>query len=121
MITNFEAITHELTAKELELIPILVKSFSTRKENCPIKSPDIIKGVNDYLVRNNRKIKMSGPRLRKCCNYIRANGLLPLIATSTGYYVSYDKEIVKEQIKSLRQRANSINRCADGLEKFVAC
>lgn len=121
MITNFEDITRELTGKELELIPILVKSFSGHEESSPIKAPAIIKGVNEYLARNNYKIKMSGPRLRKCCNYIRVNGLLPLIATSTGYYVSYDKEVVKEQIQSLRQRANSINRCADGLEKYAAC
>ena len=52
-------------------------------------------------------------------NHIRTNGLLPLMASSKGYYVSFDKKDIESQIKSLKQRANSINGCAEGLKKFI--
>jgi len=65
------------------------------------------------------KNKFSEPRLRKCSNYIRTNGILPLIATSQGYYVSYDKQEINSQIQSLVERANSILKSAEGLKKFI--
>jgi hypothetical protein len=52
-------------------------------------------------------------------NYIRTNGIIPLIATSNGYFTSDCKETIQEQIKSLQERANSIERCAAGLRKFL--
>lgn len=119
MITNFEEYTFELNDNELKLIPILIRGFNTHSESNPIKATEIIKQMNDYLVQNNAKIRLTQPRLRKCCNYIRSNGMIPLIATSRGYYVSTDKEIIRTQIDSLIQRANSIKRCADGLKVFV--
>jgi hypothetical protein len=119
MITNFETITEELTAKELEIIPILVSGFNRYTKENPIKSPALIKNLNEYFVKNNIKNKIDGPRLRKCCNYIRSNAMLPLVATSNGYYVSSDKEEIKKQIKSLIERANSIMNCAKGLNKFT--
>jgi len=119
MIKGFEEITKELNEKELELIPVLVKEFSKHSKTNPVKAPAIVKQINQYLEENNFGIRMSEPRLRKCCNHIRANSLLPLIATSAGYFVSLDKEIIDSQIKSLRQRAWSINNCADGLENIV--
>ena len=45
--------------------------------------------------------------------------MIPLIATSNGYYVDYSKETLEAQIKSLKERASSINRCAQGLETFL--
>jgi hypothetical protein len=62
---------------------------------------------------------MNGPRLRKMVNYIRTNGIIPLIATSHGYFTTDCKETISEQIKSLQERANSIERCAAGLKKFL--
>jgi hypothetical protein len=44
---------------------------------------------------------------------------LPLIATSQGYYVSYDKQEINAQIQSLVERANSILKSAEGLKKFI--
>jgi len=119
MITNFENITEELTKKELEIIPILVSGFKRYTKENPIKSDVLVKNLNEYFEKNNIKNKMTGARLRKCCNYIRTNALLPLIATSNGYYVSSDKEEIRKQIKSLIERANSIMNCAKGLNKFI--
>ena len=112
-ITNFEEITSPLNDYELELVPIMVASFKTKNINNPIKAADIISSMkaNGY--------KMSGPRLRKICNYIRTNSLLPLIATSKGYYVSYDKQQILDQIQSLQERADAIKNCALGMRSFL--
>ena len=67
------------------------------------------------------KIKFTEVRLRKIVNYIRTNGLIPLIATSSGYYVDYSPEkVIESQIKSLKERSSSIYHCAVGLEKILS-
>lgn len=117
MIEGFEDFTSELNEKELELIPVMVKAFRKYGKDNPIKAKDIVAKFNESAASVN--IELSGPRLRKMCNYIRTNGLLPLIATSNGYYVSYDKKEIEAQISSLMARSNSIKRCADGLQKIL--
>ena len=119
MIKNFEEHTAELNELELLLIPNLINGFKNRTKQNPIKAPDIVKAMNVFITNKNIKLKFSEPRLRKCVNHIRKNGLIPLIATSSGYYVSNDKEEILAQIESLTQRANSILLCADGLNKFL--
>lgn len=115
MITTFEKVTPELTEKELALVPIIIEGFKRYDKSNPIKEPEIVKRFNS----KSYETKLTGARLRKIVNHIRVNGLLPLIATSKGYYVSYNKDEVLNQIKSLRERANSINSCADGLSAWL--
>lgn len=119
MLTNFEEITHELSNEELEIIPIVVHGFKKYTKENPIKAPTIVTGLNEYLKKNNFKIRMTQPRLRKMVNYIRSNSIIPLIATSNGYFTSDCKETIRDQVQSLQQRANSILRCADGMKKFL--
>lgn len=119
MITNFENITQELNEDELKLVPLLISGFKKRTKDNPIKAPEIVKRINGYLEANNFSIKMNEPRLRKIVNHIRTNGLLPLIATSNGYYTTNDRMEIINQIDSLEQRANSIAKCALGLKKFL--
>ena len=119
MITNFESITYELTEDEKTLLPILIAGFKTHSKDTPIKAPEIVSKVNQYFADRNVKARLSEPRLRKMCNFIRANSLLPLIATSHGYYISHDPQDIRLQVLSLRERAASINNCADGLEVFI--
>jgi len=119
MITNFETHTDELNPEEIKLIPILVKGFKRHNKDNPIKAPEIIKAINDKRGQLMLKNKFSEPRLRKCSNYIRTNGILPLIATSQGYYVSFDRDEINAQIESLNQRANSILQSAEGLKQFL--
>lgn len=124
MIKNFEEITDELNDFEKSLIPVLIKCFSKYKESNPIKAPAVVSGVNAWLVNTpsssgKKSQKFTDTRLRKCVNYIRTNGLLPLISTSKGYFVSYDSKTINDQIVSLNQRASSIARCADGLKVFI--
>lgn len=115
MITNFEHITSELTQQELELIPILVKGFHKHRKENPILARDIVRMMNLYLQTRNYQVTFTEARLRKCVNYIRTNAILPLMATSNGYYISWDSDEIYSQIQSLEERANSIKRCAGGL------
>ena len=117
-IVTFEEYTFELTpVEEHVLVPFLIRLFSDTKQ--PVKAPDIVRETNLYLKENNVGLQMTEPRLRKCCNHIRTNSLLPLIATSKGYFVSHDREVIERQIKSLNQRASSIRDCAIGLQKIL--
>ena len=118
MINNFEDFTYELTEQEKSLLPILIKGLSNKSSEEPIKASDIVSKMNNFNIGTNLP-KMHDVRLRKMVNYIRTNGLLPIIATSKGYFVSYDENIILEQIESLTQRAKSIENCANGLYKFL--
>jgi len=119
MVRNFEDITMELTKEEQSLIPLLVQGFRTHSRQNPIKASEIVEKTNKFLGDNCFEIRLSEARLRKCCNYIRSNGILPLIATSAGYYVSTDKEEIRAQIQSLCERASAIRKSADGLRVFM--
>ena len=118
MITNFEQITMELSEAEIETLKGLIAGFSKRTKDNPIKAPEIVKSMKVYCQKNNLP-KFTDVRLRKMVNYIRSNSLLPVIATSKGYYVSYDEKEISEQIKSLQERANSISDCIFGLKKYL--
>jgi len=116
---NFKDITGDLTDDEAKLIPVLISSFNNHGATNPIKAKEIVKLMNNYLLKKGILINFTGVRLRKCVNYIRKNSMIPLMATSNGYFVSRDQFTIQGQIQSLRQRANSISSCADGLEKFL--
>ena len=118
-VTNFEEHTSELTIEEMEILPIVVHGFRNYKKESPIKADLIVTRMNEFLAVRGFKTRMSQPRLRKMVNYIRTNGIIPLIATSNGYFTSDCTETIAEQIKSLQERANSIQRCAEGLKKFL--
>jgi hypothetical protein len=118
-VTNFNEFTHELTSEEMEILPIVIHGFRNYKKDNPIKAELIVTRMNEFLAARGFKTRMTQPRLRKIVNYIRTNGLLPLIATSHGYFTSDCTETIAEQIKSLQERANSITRCAEGLKKFL--
>ena len=119
MITNFEEITKELTEEEKKLVPILIKGFNTKTKDNPIKAPEIVSAINSKRETLGLKSNFSEARLRKIVNFIRAEGILPLIATSNGYYCSKDKEEIKNQIESLTQRADAIMISANGLKKYL--
>ncbi len=118
MIQNFEEFTFELTKDEKTLLPILMKGLENKTKDNPMKATEIITKMNVYC-KEKKLPKMHDVRLRKMVNHIRSNGLMPVLASSSGYYVSYDKEDIKEQLVSLEQRAFSILNCVKGLEKFL--
>ena len=79
MITNFEYLTREMTDEEKKLVPILIKGFSTKTKETPIKAPEIVQAINDKRESLGLKLNFSEVRLRKIVNFIRAEGILPLI------------------------------------------
>lgn len=110
MITGFESYTYDLTDNEKELVPLFVRSFQKRigKENA-VTATDIQK-----------KLIISGPRIRKIIHYITVNYLVRgLIGTSNGYYISKDKEEVKRAILSLGQREEAIRQRRLVLEEYL--
>jgi hypothetical protein len=121
MITNFEAITSPLTEDELKLIPYLVDGLKKRDKNNAIKGEEICSRLQDFKknIGISEKPKLTDSRLRKMVNYIRVNGLLPVGATSNGYFCITDRLEIERQVKSLKQRAEAINAAADALNKFI--
>jgi len=119
MVNGFEDFTNELTEDEKKLVPLVINGFKKYTKENPIKSKEIVSKMNEFLAKNNYNIKMTDVRLRKLVNYIRSSGKQPIMANSNGYYVSYDKDEIRQQIESLQQRARSINMCAEGLSKFI--
>lgn len=124
MITNFEELTEPLNEKEMQLEPYVIKVLKNLigKENIA-KNDDVCDRINMFVVMENGAINqiphMNGRLLRRFVNHFRSNGQLPVIATSQGYYVSYNKNEIASQIKSMNERANGILAAAKGLEKFI--
>lgn len=120
-ITNFEDETTELTADELEFAGILQKIIES------VLTPGVEKISSDFCYLINVALyeeygiigtKITPIKLRKWCNYFRSNSLILLIATSKGYSISTDEQIIDGQISSLMQRSNQIKKAAEGLKKL---
>jgi hypothetical protein len=118
MIINFEEITKELTEDEKKLVPIIIKGLNTKTKENPIKGADIVNAINENKDRYGIKL-FSEPRLRKIINFIRSEGILPVMGTSNGYYCTKDRAELQSQIESLIQRAEAIMTSANGLKKFI--
>lgn len=118
MITNFEEVTKELTADERLMVERLIQGFSKFSKGNPVKSNKVLDYVNNNPNYTMKK-KLSGARLRKLCNFIRSNSIAPLIATSNGYYISYDKTEIENEIKSMTERASAIMNASNGLQIFL--
>lgn len=114
MIDGFEDITYDLTSEEMALVPIILGGLKRRTT-----SDEAIYGKEICQKMTEAGYKMSEPRLRKIVNYIRSNGLAPVIATSKGYYVSNHSGELGNQIASLEQRRNAIQQAINGLMKFM--
>lgn len=119
MIQNFEEITKALTPEERKLIPLIIQGMEKYTKKNPIKEPQIIKSLNERLSSLGLSKKVTGARLRKLVNFIRRHGLAPIISTSRGYYTSWDKQEILNQINSLNDRAEGILVAANGLKSFL--
>lgn len=124
MILNFEDITEDLTEIELKYLDD-VKQFIKDKLTgtlSPVKQNILTNYINNRLKEKHGiflDMNFTSVRLRKFINHFRSNGILPLIATSQGCYLSSNPIEIEKQIKSLEQRARSIQKAADGLKKFL--
>jgi hypothetical protein len=121
MIDNFQDITYNLTATELEeVIPIICRALSARiGESNAITNNQISSGLLDYRSRLYRERhgceppkgfikKFDGPRIRLMLRYIRVNNLVPRLASSSnGYWVEPDDTKLKACIESIYHRASA--------------
>ena len=118
-ITQFEEITEDLTPKELDLLEEVKAAFIWAFSKYPkLKHESLEFWVNQDLNERGIQHQVKGVRLRKFIHYFRANTILPILATSTGYSLSYDKKEIHLQIQSLEERARSIRAASEGLMKF---
>jgi hypothetical protein len=115
MIAGHENNTFELSNDEIELANKIIPFFKLKTKDNPVKAKVIVDGVNRVYELTP---KFTDVRLRKIINYYRCNGIIPIISSSKGYYVSYYQEDIEYMIESLNQRARSIQNCARGLEQF---
>ena len=115
MITGFDLHTAPLTDDEKTLVPIIIKGLYTKR------SPDnAVFGA--YICDRVTKltgIRLTEPRLRKIINFLRSSKILPVMATSRGYYVSDNKDEIAKQITSLEQRRDAIQSAIDGLKLWL--
>lgn len=109
MITNFEELTKELNEKEIAMVPSLIELLEETDISMPIKAPEICEMIEG----------LTQIRLRKMVNAIRSNACAPICATSAGYFLSKDKAVLDDQIKSMYERASSIKRAGEGLQVWI--
>lgn len=121
-ITNFETLTEELTPEELSIQCFVESAFKKcMDEKNAIKGKDLVIMINHRIATeyDPQFAKMTEVRLRKFVNYYRSKGFIPICASSLGYFVSMDAEVLKLQVESLNQRANSMKKASDGLAKWI--
>ena len=108
----------ELTIEEKDVIlPVLIKLFRQRTNDLVHLTSDRI--VDWFAYKKDAigyKKNFTKQRFMKLTNYIRVNGLLPLISTNDGYFITRDKEIIRDMIASFRARIASQEAAVAGLE-----
>lgn len=114
MINGFATYTEPLTQYEKDLIPLIVKGFACHKgKDKVISSKEIVRKLKE------KGYEVSGPRIRKIVNHIRANSIAPIVANAKGYWWSTSLQEIKDHIKSLRDRSGGIISAANGLLNYV--
>ena len=114
-ITNFEDITYPLTDYEKTLVPIIIRCMEKYKKANPIKGTAILSGLKAA------GHKVNNARVMKVINHIRGHHLMPIIATSKGYYSTDEKdwEEIRKQIQSLEERIAAQQFAMDGLSWYL--
>jgi hypothetical protein len=114
MITGFDLETAPLTEDEKKLVPVIIKGLYNKR-----RPEDAVHGAAICQAVSAKYGKLTEPRLRKITNFLRSAKILPVMATSRGYYISYDREEIEKQILSLQQRAEAIQQAIEGLKLWL--
>lgn len=99
-----------------EVINILDNSYDWQT------SSDIIEKLEEKRLESGFlwKTKGTDDRIRKIINWIRGNGIRPVIATSNGYKISDNPADILEQIQSMRNRIESMEWAIKGLQSILS-
>ena len=111
----------ELTPDEKDLIlpkVVLLLRTKTDKDN-PYLAPKIIDSINYYKEKIGFTCNFNEARLRKIINYIRDNGLAPVLSNSNGYWYDKDPVAIIQIAISMENRAASIRGAARGLRNLA--
>jgi hypothetical protein len=109
----------KLNDEEIAFLPTLKRVLLKTNPRKPLYAKQIVSGVNKRRDEGLSNYALTKPfteaRLRKMINYFRCTATLPVISTSNGYYVSYERDEIIAMIKSLRARAEAIFAASDGM------
>ena len=113
----------KLNDEEINFLPTLRRVLLKTNSKKLLYADAIVRGVNkrrdDGLSNYCLTKPFTQARLRKMVNYFRCTATLPVISTSIGYYVSYDKDDIIYMIKSLKARADAIYAASDGMDYIL--
>jgi hypothetical protein len=116
MIKNFEQITFDFTSDEWSkmgaVMDCMIAYLPTEKKNLRKQSEIAL------YIEMNVGIETDVIRVRKYINYFRSTGILPIIATSQGCFISYEAKYLESQIQSLQGRINGLQNAKNGLQKI---
>lgn len=117
MITGFEDHTKPLSPEEQIIVSFLLKLFQTKRilHVNKISSPDLC-----TIVKRKYELEtFPDSRLRKCINYIRRNGLCPIVSDNRGYWLAESEAEVQKCIQSLQDRIDSMSIAKQGMEDML--
>lgn len=110
-----------LSEDDFKAIRLILKTLNADRGKCHLSS-DLIRIVN----ANRKAIKIRSDRwqfsdikLRSYAHFIRANSIAPLCSNDRGYFLTYNKRKIAENVSSLEARAKAIRKAANGLKTFL--
>lgn len=117
-VTNFEKETQPLTEKELLLVQSLVNVIRETGAKT-LNHKELVNAVEQNYNKTTGEYAWikSSSTLRKLVNYVVVNKIIPIASGSAGYWMCQDHEI-EDQVRSLRERANSILARANALAEM---
>lgn len=115
MIDGFEDLTYKLTENELQIAQVIIAKIRSNIGESMAVTND---RMGEYL--KTQGFKVDGPRIRKIISFIRIHKLVTnLVATSKGYYIENDPELLRLYQKSLRHRCDGIMAIHDSYNDYL--
>ena len=86
------------------------------KDHKPVKRKVLVDLVQNL---NTKETKFSGRVLRYTVNYMRANGVAPIIGSDDGYQLTKDKALILKSINRLKSSVSTQMDAIYGLTTFI--
>lgn len=86
------------------------------KDYKPIKRKVLVDLVQNL---NTKETKFSGRNLRYTVNYMRSNGIAPIIGSDDGYQLTKDKALILKSINRLKSSVSTQMEAIYGLTTFI--
>lgn len=86
------------------------------KDNKPVKRKLLVDLVQNL---NTKETKFNGRNLRYTVNYMRSNGVAPIIGHDDGYQLTKDKALILKSIKRMKASVSTQMEAIYGLTSFI--